>query len=505
MTSIAKTATDVSSIFSTLTSRTAALPYKLHTTNNLLSSICQTPALQAEAVAHALATRPLIHRRMLPLIARFLQLKQTHGSTIEQHLYSAYTPAQLLDRLLKKRPLMFMNSYDQFLLPGGHDGAGSENFDRIGTSSETQNHAQLTLEHVMSYDEMQLSALLAVSTPTHFINDGGRNNMGRVGPKNGYVKKGVIVGQVGTRFERKQRMAWCHCVVDETQNTSGRGYGVLQSSSSSTVSKSLRHDQALLAAWAEFYDIPYFPTFEEAQQNQPTTGEEKGESSSETAHRYIKLSTLGPTAYLDTLVFQKRAEYIAEIYLIDANARGHEANTKVVCHIVGLGLGVWLIHPSERQLYVDAFGQVLKRVHLPYIQDIFFAYICNVKDCAGVQQGDSIVGPEGARVNVMFGQRNPAALDHLTMTPTSTGELPLLHTQYAWDSNAYPGNEYWVGRLSASGDPAAACCSTIPELQNPDVNAERVCGDNVYIVDASSGGEESLLDLPWIQKMESTN
>jgi len=81
---------------------------------------------------------------------------------------------------------------------------------------------------------------------------------------------------------------------------------------------------------------------------------------------------------------------------------------------------------------------------------------------------------------IHFSRRNP--FDALSTEDSSK----LVVAMFAWDGNSFVGNEYWNGMLSASGDPAAACCSNIPELLNPDVNPQ-VGGNNLHIASVTSG------------------
>ena len=129
------------------------------------------PILAREWADHAAAVRPILHERVVPLLKSFLHTKKRLGSAVERRLYAAMAPVDLLDRMLRCRPLAFLNASDDYRLRDGVT-QGSGGFERIGTADEVA--GPLRLEQLMSYDEMAIAALLSVAVPTHFYNDGAR-------------------------------------------------------------------------------------------------------------------------------------------------------------------------------------------------------------------------------------------------------------------------------------------------------------------------------------------
>ncbi|RYP14740.1 hypothetical protein DL765_006155 [Monosporascus sp. GIB2] len=361
-------------------------------------------------------TRIVVHPRYPALVETFLTHKRQHGSSVEKALYAApWTWQRQVARLVAKRPLAFLTESDTTRLrDGAHltDGTETQQWDRVGTDAEGRNeNPALRLAEYLSYDEMMLGSLLGVSGPSHFVNDGDRCNRAVEAAPGTYEPRGVVVGLVGARFERAGRMDSVHCLP------SSRG--------------TAQHPQ-LTALFQDFFTGSAQPR--------------------------------GQPAAFDAAMYKARMRVTVDVLLLEANDRALAAGRKAYVYVVGLGLGVWLVDNAQPRLYVEAFAEALGDLGtnggLGSLGTLEFAWIG--VPAATQRQVTDAAARLGVRVK--FSRRNPAA----KLAGEEADQLLVL--SYAWDSNAFPGNEYWLDSLAASGDPAAACMSTISELHNPVMN-----------------------------------
>lgn len=369
-------------------------PTKANLTKNFDPKVIQSDAE---------STRIIVHHKFPKLVDQFLEYKRAHGSKYEQDLYSpTFTWKDEVSRLIAKRPLTFMNSYDFTMLRDGTiiDDDATAEWDRNGTAAQRENKC-LTLSEYLSYDEIMLSSLIGVSGPSYFINDGNRYNQGIAAKPGTFQSRGVIIGLVGARFERPGRMD---------------SIFILPSA------RSQHQDPRLTSIFESFF------------------GFERDDS-----------------VPFNKDMYKARMQITAEMFLLEANYRAEARNQTAYAYVVGLGLGVWQCDNAQSALYIDAFTSALSTLSLPNISTLNFAWISISDPCAA--RVTAAAHEHG--IKVLFSKRNPAE-------KLDTDELLVL--SYAWDGNAFPGNEYWVGSLAASGDPAAACMSTIPELHNSMVN-----------------------------------
>ncbi|CAL4160507.1 unnamed protein product, partial [Meganyctiphanes norvegica] len=350
----------------------------------------------------------------------------------DRSFYEKLGLMDLVERILKKRPITFYGPNDKYCLHNDKTGQGG--FEKIGTDNEDQH---LRIENYMSYDEMKISALFTVSSKSFFVNDGNRQNKGIPGEKGSFQESGVIAGMVGARLKKVEYMEWQDCIVTPKQNTAENGYGIPQGT------PKLQH------IWQKFYG--QMPAWNEV---------EKGNS------KYLQVKN---DTILNTEVYKRRIRLAAVALIAEASARAEAEQLKAYIHVVGLGLGVWCASKEQDKYFVEAWGEALQKSKASNIAYVDFSWI-KADDCLGVKNEEKFQDKETI---IRFSER---ALHSLV--PEGT----LLVDSYAWDGNALPGNEYWLNMLSSTGDGAAACSSGVAELHNSYVNTTAVCCNNLHVV-----------------------
>ncbi|MBX3710192.1 MAG: DUF4804 domain-containing protein [Gammaproteobacteria bacterium] len=256
-------------------------------------------------------------------------------------------------------------------------------------------------------------------------------------------------------------MEWKYCVITEEQNTPAQGYGTPQEGEK--LSPADEKERARLKMWAKFYGQKNFPTFEEAKKH---------------PKKYIKTQD---GSLFNVEVYKQRMRLAAQVHLMEAISRAQAENKQAYIHIVGLGTGVWARDKLLQEwLIIEVWGELLKEMRenqpdqFQFIDTVNFSWFN--AHVLGSQEAEKIQKENPSRIQ--FSQRNPA--DVLENKPNV-----IVCPNIAWDGGSAPGNEYWGRKLSASGDPAAACCSTFGEISNAMINPNVY--QNICICDMQHG------------------
>lgn len=291
------------------------MPNKPVTTANLVKNF-DSEVIRADAQS----TCVVVHPKFPKLVRQFLEHKRAYGSEYEKLLYSLITSWEdEASRLIKQRPLTFMGANDFTLMRNNtviFD--GNDEWDRVGRNDQDENEF-LRLEEYLSYDEIMLGSLMGVSGPSFFINDGNRYNKAIPANPGTFQERGIIVGLVGARFERPDRMDSIFILA-----TKGRSY----------------QDPRLTAIFEEFFGV------------------KKDKS-----------------AKFNEDMYMARMRVTAELFLLEANDRAKKVNKKAHAYVVGLGLGVWEHSSEQPLLYIDTFAAALASLDLPYISTLVRSYM----------------------------------------------------------------------------------------------------------------------------------
>eukprot|EP00096_Caligus_rogercresseyi_P002374 TRINITY_DN14493_c0_g1_i1.p1 TRINITY_DN14493_c0_g1~~TRINITY_DN14493_c0_g1_i1.p1 ORF type:complete len:449 (+),score=89.59 TRINITY_DN14493_c0_g1_i1:130-1476(+) len=378
--------------------------------------ISRFPEKRSEIAHNAESAYPLVHEDVLELMVDFLDFKRKNGSQIEKSIYKDMTIPEFVNRLISKRPLVFLGNSDNYVLRGHRGTMKVGGFESIGIDNEEK--PPLVMKEYLSYDEIKISALLGTSSHTLAINKGNRQNEGREESKlKNFVNRGVIVGLVGARFERKGRMERQEIIISDVPEGSNK----------------------LSPLFDKLYNLP----------------SQSSSAKSDDSGRFLRLRGGG---LFDMEAYKRRIRITGETLLLEANARASETNDMAYVHVVGLGLGVWRVHEDQIQIYADVFGEILAELKLPHVSDVDFSWI-PVSTIDGHPDGEMING-----IKIHISKRS--LFDKLP----PGDENKLLVVCWAYDGNSYPGNEFWVDQLSGSGDPQAACATQVSELHNPEIN-----------------------------------
>ena len=421
---------------------------------------------------------------------------ETMARNTRAFVHSRLTPYIDVGRLLSDRPAVFYNDDDQFLAVKGH-----------GKDRKWQRGLGMHDLDNWTYEDAILAQYVQVCSPTLFVTDCGRFNATsslkdpdryfKGHPNfalNGYnaslhsrppIKHGYIVGCIGARFEKEEVMDTKYCFVSPS-HTAGGPHGYVDNLRDQP--SGVNSEGKVMANFLLDASEHGFPSWNMATNNKTMKFHQKERF---VAGSYANGRVRG---FLDRKTYFMRMKLNIEPFIHQAahcamnNLFSHpHPSIKAYCVVTGLGLGAWELTgdagKAQHEITALVYAQLLQITDSNILNSIGYIDFCYFStdfsdaliEYLGLdeKEGGDLLKEHGVmyrdiRLRVTLSphaecKENPASWN-------TEKERSCLVVQYAWDPVSLPGNEYWIGKLTASGDPAAASCSLISELQNPYIN-----------------------------------
>jgi hypothetical protein len=421
-------------------------------------------AFKKQVLEDAASVRIILTTETLNLAREFLAVKMIHGCEAEKLVYNEMSPEDFILRLISKRPVAFAkDSGEAHMLRGGR---GKLSFGYpLSMKMEDQNMGpgKLVFSEYISYDEIAVSAMISVSSSSFIFNDCGLLNMSEFKLDSSHEERGVVIGSVGARFEESGVMEYAQMLVTKNQNTAKDGYGPYDEAKNAGASA---ETLAMRRLWSQHYGVDHLPTYDEVLRDS------KAPESSGFAKRYsIFKESKDEYSFFNVEFYKKRMLATVVPFLMDANLRGKEAGKEVHVRVMGTGLGVWLPNYDEAGPVVT---QALYEVYAEAIQSLPKDRSIRVVEFNSfpIEYDDHVFSSAESSGITIKSTHYTRGENQASRLPDSDGPARLLVMQYAWDGGSFPGNEYWMGYLDSSMDPAIASCSTVADLQNSVINED---------------------------------
>lgn len=367
-----------------------------------------------EIAQAAKTTIPVISHLARDLFTNLFAILRT------QHTFlNSLDNKKLFQRLLTCVPASFVAATDDYIPKTGGNKLIEDQvtaFNNIGTESQTP---PLVIKEYLCPMERLLSALIVKRSHVRFINNCYFEDDSRYSHENGtpHAAEGFLFAIVPPRFEAPA-LEYQQMIIKE-------GDGAYHSATCFGRDGTWNQEGHYMKHFAEFYNIPYFPTFEEAKVSDDC----------------VEIIEDGKvTGYFNIALYKKRMEVVLEPLFDFAINHHDEEGKKAYIRIPGIGLGHWSIdEEAPNKIQGPVLIQVCQAILAKYpnaadkIAHVAFTGFRGLQD---EHRLDNLQGIDTSYPMDWVGKPHP--------------EDTFLVTCYHCDGNARIGNDLYYGHHISS-------------------------------------------------------